>query len=95
MKTETWHHIPEDECMNFKLVLGENTILSIGRIAHSGFLPDGGRVSDVEFTGLSDQGRFSLEEYLLALPKWPKPRNMLSAGERNDGEAGVIKGCAK
>ncbi len=67
MKIKAHHDIPEDECLAFKLVLGERPIFPKGRIVYSRFLADTGSVSGIQFVEISQSDRNLLNDYLGAL----------------------------
>lgn len=82
MKIKTHHYLPEGDDMNFKLVLGNSSIRVKGKIVYSGILPDEESVSDIQFLEVSAGDYTLLQDYLGKLEKWPKPRGMLSSGEK-------------
>lgn len=85
MKIRTHHYLPEGEHLDFRLVLGSESIWLRGRIVYSRILSDQESVSGVEFVELSGQDHAALQDYLSTLEELPKSRDMLSAGE----EAGL------
>lgn len=64
MKIKTHQHLSENQLLNFKLVLGQNSVRLRGRIVYSQFLPDKQSVSGIEFIGISDRDRTALADYL-------------------------------
>ena len=85
MKIKTLDSLPKDECLNFKLVLGANSLWPTGRIVYSRLLADQQGVSGVHFTELSEDDEIVLRKYLASVQAWPKPQGMVSSGEREDG----------
>jgi len=67
MKIKTHYKLPIDESMNFKIVLGGNTISSGGRVVYSRTLPDKKPVSGIQFLGLSRRDSALLRAYLSAV----------------------------
>lgn len=67
MKIKTHYKLPMNESMNFKIVLGGNTISSEGRVVYSKTLPDTGRVSGIQFLRLSRRNSALLRVYLSAV----------------------------
>jgi len=82
MKIKSHCYLPNDEHLNFKLILKDNPIWPKGRVAYNGFLPNEESVLGIQFMDLSDQDSLSLQNHLVTLEGLPKPRGMLSAGER-------------
>jgi c-di-GMP-binding flagellar brake protein YcgR len=64
MKIKTHYKLPIDESMNFKIVLGDNSISSEGRIVCSKMVSDTGRVSGIQFLRLSRRDSALLGAYL-------------------------------
>ena len=91
MKIETHCHLPDDEELSFKLVLGDNHIASKGRVVRSELLPRRRTVSDIEFTELTERNLAILQKYLTTIKERPRPRGMLTAGERKDAWSDIIK----
>ena len=87
MRIETHYTIPHDEVLRFKLVLGDTSIWSAGRVVRTEFLPGNRTVSHIEFTNLSNQNLADLREYMTAAEAWPKPRPMMFVGNMSDPEA--------
>lgn len=71
MKIKTRHSLVKDERLNFKLVVGNDSIWARGRIAYSETLPDKQRVSGVQFTDLSIDDYTLLKMYLNPMEEWP------------------------
>jgi c-di-GMP-binding flagellar brake protein YcgR len=69
MKIKTHYKLPEDEGMNFKIVLGDNFISPEGTVVYSRTLPDKNRVSGIQFLGLSRQDSALLRANLAAMKK--------------------------
>ena len=67
MKIKIHYKLPKDESMNFKIVLGGNTISSEGRVVYSKTLPDTGGVSGIQFLRLSRRDSALLRAYLSAV----------------------------
>jgi hypothetical protein len=68
MKIKTHHqYLPENECMDFTLVLGHKSIWPKGRIAYSRLLPDNQCVSGIEFMALSPDDYALLQRCLATL----------------------------
>ncbi len=76
MKIETHYPLSNNEELNFKLILGENSICSKGRVVRSESLPGKRTVSDVEFIELSEQNLATLQSHLTILEEWPRPQDM-------------------
>jgi hypothetical protein len=83
MKVQTHFPIPKDEHLNFKLVLGAESIWLKGRIAYCGSLANNQSVCGIQFIELSAQEHVLLENCIAAVKEWPRPRSMLSVGERS------------
>lgn len=81
MKIKTHYRLPEDELLDFNLVLGDVSIGLKGRTVYSDFLSGKQRVSGIQFVELSEQSRSTLHNYLAALEEWPK-KGMARAGNR-------------
>jgi hypothetical protein len=64
MKIKTHLPLPKDKRLEFKLVLGTDSISPKGRIAYSRFIPGHQMVSGVEFIELSEREQVLLENYL-------------------------------
>lgn len=64
MKIKTHDKLPEGEAMNFKIVLGENSISLEGRVVYSRTLADKNRVSGIQFLGPSRWDSALLRAYL-------------------------------
>ena len=86
MRIDTHYPIPNDETLQFKLVLGSTSIWSRGRVVRSEFLPGNRTVSHIEFTSISDENLTALREYLMWAEKWPKTRPMMFVGNMKDPE---------
>lgn len=82
MRIKTHHYLPEGEHLDFKLVLGSDFVWLKGRIIYSGVLPDKQTVSGIQFTELSRGDHTLLKGYLATLEPLPKPRGIVSAGEK-------------
>ncbi len=74
MKIKSRRHLQGDKLLQFKLVLGENSIWLKGRIVYSGFVSDKQRVSGIQFTELSPNDYGLLQRYLATLEEWPSLR---------------------
>jgi hypothetical protein len=85
MKIKTHYYLPQDEHLDFKLVLGANSIWPRGRIAYGRFLHNQ-MVSGVQFVALSELDRALLQKCLASLEEKPEPRNTLS---KPDGRESV------
>jgi hypothetical protein len=90
MRIDTHYHIPTDETIHFKLILGDTSIWSRGRVVQSELLPGNRTVSQIEFTSISDENLTALREYLMWAEKWPKPRPMMFVGDIKDPELDVV-----
>jgi hypothetical protein len=75
MKVKTHDHLAEDERLNFKLVLGQDSVWLKGRIVYSQFLTDKQCVSGIEFIDISEGDRFALADYLGSLRTWLEQEN--------------------
>jgi len=95
MKINTHDYLPENEHLSFNLVLRESSIRFKGRIAYSNLPPDGGGVSGIQFTEVTEEDYTSLQTYLASLEEWPKTQGMLSAGERAGARIGSRKTTEK
>ena len=84
MKIKTHRCFPENELLNFKLILDNHSIWVKGRITYSNFPPDKEGASGIEFMELSLKDRSSLERYLATLGERPRPWDMLRACEKDD-----------
>jgi hypothetical protein len=87
--------LSDDEELNFKLILGENSICSKGRVVRSESLPGKRTVSDIEFIELSEQNLATLQNYLTTQKEWPKRRGMRSVGEKAGDGVNIIKARGK
>lgn len=81
MKINTCFFLPEEENLNFKLVLGTNSTWLKGRIAYSRFDSDNQSVSGIQFIELSRQDHILLRDYLATLEESPKGRGIIFADE--------------
>ena len=86
MRIETHCAIPDDEVLRFKLILGDTSIRTAGRVVRTEFLPGNRTVSHIEFTNLSDQNLAALREYMTGSDDWPKRRPMMFVGTMSDPE---------
>lgn len=85
MKIKAHFYLPENERLNFKLVLETESIWVKGRIVYSRLLSDNQGVSEAEFVELSTQDQISLENFLVTPKGWPKPQGMIASNERAGG----------
>ena len=67
MKIQTLNSLPENEQLNFKLVLEAASICLKGRIAYSALRSDNQIVSGVQFIGFSARDHGLLRKYLATL----------------------------
>ena len=67
MKIKTHEKLPKDECLNFKMVLGKDSISSRGKVVYSRTLSGGQRVSGIQFHRLTRRDSALLRAYLSAL----------------------------
>lgn len=67
MKIKTHEKLPKNECLNFKMVLGKDSISSEGRVVYSRNLSGGQRVSGIQFHKLTRRDSALLHAYLSAL----------------------------
>jgi hypothetical protein len=86
MKIKTHLHLPIDECLDFKLILGKDQIWPTGRIAYSGVLATQESASGVQFMNLSDCDASRLQHVLGTLVEEPRPLAIDTGGEVNTGE---------
>jgi hypothetical protein len=91
MKVKTHTCIPEGERLEFKLLLGVDSICSEGRVAYSRLLANSESVSGVAFTGLSERDHDLLRDCVETLEKWPEPGAMISTDERRDTGPDIFK----
>jgi CheY-like chemotaxis protein len=86
MKIKTHLHLPIDECLDFKLILGKDPIWPSGRIAYSGVLANQESASGVQFMNLSDCDASRLQHVLGTLVEEPRPLAIHTGGEVSTGE---------
>ena len=67
IKIKTHYRLPENELLNFELVMGDNSICPKGRIVYSKSLSDKQSASCIQFIELSAQDHGLLEEYVFTL----------------------------
>jgi hypothetical protein len=67
MKIKTHYKLPKDEGMNFKIVLGDNTISLEGSVVYNTMFSDTGRVADIQFLRLSRRDSALLHACLSAI----------------------------
>jgi hypothetical protein len=80
MRIDGHFHLPKNERLGFKLVLGVDSIRPNGRVAYSAFLPNNQNISGIEFIEISAKDHMLLHEYLVSLQNWPRPRGLVSLG---------------
>jgi hypothetical protein len=91
MKINSHLHLPKDECLDFKLVLGADSIRPKGRVAYSAFLPNNQNISGIQFIEISAKDHMALQKCLVSLQGWPRPRGMVSLGARRVAERGGLE----
>ena len=91
MKIDTPDCLPRDEYLNFKLLLGPNSIWLKGRIAYSGVHSGNRSLSGVQFVELSSEAYVSLQKCLAFQEEWPKSRGMRSVDGRKGARPDSIK----
>jgi hypothetical protein len=64
MKIKTHTYLPEDEHLDFTLLLDRGSVSLKGRVVYSQFLPDTNSVSGIQFVEMSISDQASLQEYL-------------------------------
>jgi hypothetical protein len=67
MKIKTHEKLPKNEWLNFKMVLGKNSISLEGRVMYSRNLAGGQRMSGIQFHRLTRRDSALLRAYLSAL----------------------------
>jgi hypothetical protein len=67
MKIKTHEKLPKNECLNFKMVLGKDSISSRGKVVYSRTLSGGQRVSGIQFHRLTRRDSALLRAYLSAV----------------------------
>ncbi len=67
MKIKTHYTLPQNENLNFKLVLGKNSISPEGRVAYGRILAGKQNVSGIQFVELSVHDVAFLQEYFSLL----------------------------
>ena len=72
MKIQTQSHLPRGECLDFRLVLGSDSIRVKGRIVYTQFMTDQNIVTGVSFVDLSREDHLALQDYMTELMGWPK-----------------------
>lgn len=82
MRIRTHYDLPNDQRLDFKLILEDDPIWPKGRIAYTGFLPREETIAGIQFTDLSDQDGFLLQNYLGTLGERPKTQDMFFTGEK-------------
>ena len=85
MRIDSHFHLPKDECLGFKLVLGADSIRPKGRVAYSGFLPNKQSISGIQFIEISMEDHMLLHEYLVSLQNRPRPREMVFVRDVMEG----------
>jgi len=91
MKIETCHCLPRDRDLNLRLVLGPNSMRLKGRTVYSHRHSGGKIVTGIQFLGVSEENRTSLQGHLASLMEWPKTRGMRSVGVRDDAGLDITK----
>ena len=67
MKIKTHFPLPKDQCLRFKLVLGDNSMWFRGRVAYSRSTPDQQVIAGIHFITVTDKSHCSLKNHLATL----------------------------